>query len=196
MITQVIEILIKGGNKQLVLEIPVPVYGGDDRMNALTNKISEGESFKIGNLNVECIFTPCHTSGHICYLVEKKAVFTGDTLFVGGCGRFFEGNAQQMYEALVKKLCNLPDETLVYCGHEYTRANLEFASTVEPKNSIIMEALTEAKGKSCTVPSSIGREKQINPFCRVEISEELREKWKGMDGAGIMHELRELKNKL
>lgn len=116
-----------GGNEKLVSmfkDNPLQVFGGDDRIGALTDKVKQGDTLKIGNLNVTCYHTPCHTSGHICYFVEgpkgEKAVFTGDTLFLGGCGRFFEGNAEQMYSALIEKLGTLPDETQVFCGHEYT----------------------------------------------------------------------------
>lgn len=115
-----------GGNEKLVSlfkDNKLDVFGGDQRIGALTNQVKHGDKLKIGNLDVLCLHTPCHTSGHICYYVEapsgEKAVFTGDTLFLGGCGRFFEGTAEQMYSALVEKLGGLPDETKVFCGHEY-----------------------------------------------------------------------------
>lgn len=87
-------------------------------------------------------FTPCHTAGHVLYEVNDNkgstpSLFTGDTLFVAGCGRFFEGTAKQMYHALIEVVAKLPQETKVYCGHEYTQKNLEFAQTIEPKNSAI-----------------------------------------------------------
>ena len=93
------------------------VVGGDDRIDEMKQKVAQGDEFKIGNLNVKCLATPCHTTGHICFYVTdvdgtSKAVFTGDTLFLGGCGRFFEGNGLQMNEALNVKLANLPNETV------------------------------------------------------------------------------------
>ncbi len=92
------------------------VIGGDDRIEALTQKVEHGRTLNIGNLNIQCLATPCHTKGHICYYVtqgsDTKAVFTGDTLFLGGCGRFFEGTAPEMNEALNVKLASLPDETV------------------------------------------------------------------------------------
>ena len=93
------------------------VVGGDDRIDEMKQKVAQGDEFKIGNLNVQCLATPCHTTGHICFYVTdsdgtSKAVFTGDTLFLGGCGRFFEGDAIQMNEALNVKLASLPDETV------------------------------------------------------------------------------------
>ncbi|CRL04077.1 CLUMA_CG017190, isoform A [Clunio marinus] len=167
-----------GGNEKLVtlFKDKLIVYGGDERIGAMTNKIGQDDTFKIGNLDVQCHFTPCHTTGHICYFVQtpardSKAVFTGDTLFLGGCGRFFEGTAEQMYSALIEKLSNLPDETKVFCGHEYSLQNLKFANHVEPQNVTIQNKIEWSKAKRAnnepTVPSTIGEEKEINPFMRV-----------------------------
>lgn len=166
-----------GGNEKLVSKFAttLEVYGGDDRIGGLTNKVKHNDSLKIGNLNVKCLFTPCHTTGHICYEVkgpeDDTAVFTGDTLFSGGCGRFFEGTADQMYVALVDILSALPDKTNVFCGHEYTLQNLAFAKHVEPKNQDVINRIewaTEKRGLSVpTIPSTIGLEKKINPFMRV-----------------------------
>ncbi|XP_026728931.1 hydroxyacylglutathione hydrolase, mitochondrial isoform X2 [Trichoplusia ni] len=166
-----------GGNQELVKKIPnIEVYGGDDRIGALTKKVEHNTIFNIGNMVVQCLFTPCHTAGHICYFVttpdeaNDSIVFTGDTLFLAGCGRFFEGTAEQMYGAM-SILGSLPDNTKVYCGHEYTVQNLKFAAHVEPKNEHIKNKLEWAiqrreDGKP-TVPSTISEEKQINPFMRV-----------------------------
>lgn len=105
---------------------------------------------------------------------DYKAVFTGDTLFLGGCGRFFEGTADQMYSALVEKLAKLPDETDVYCGHEYSLQNLKFGNHVEPENDVILKKIEWSKVKrdanEPTVPSTIAEEKLINPFMRVHES--------------------------
>lgn len=168
-----------GGNKKLLQLNPgLHVVGGDDRIDEMKQKVAQGDEFKIGNLNVQCLATPCHTTGHICFYVTdsdgtSKAVFTGDTLFLGGCGRFFEGDAIQMNEALNVKLASLPDETKVYCGHEYSIQNLSFGHHVEPDNEAIKAKLEWSKIKreespaQPTVPSTIGEEKQINPFMRV-----------------------------
>ncbi|CAH2980137.1 unnamed protein product [Chilo suppressalis] len=167
-----------GGNEELMkLHPDLTVYGGDDRIGALTKKVEHNTQFNIGNLNVQCLFTPCHTSGHICYFVtspkedNESVVFTGDTLFLGGCGRFFEGTADQMYKALITILGTLPDQTKVFCGHEYTLQNLKFALHVEPSNEEIRKKIewsTERRqeGKP-TVPSTIAEEKLYNPFMRV-----------------------------
>ncbi|XP_050475089.1 hydroxyacylglutathione hydrolase, mitochondrial isoform X2 [Bombus flavifrons] len=151
------------------------VYGGDDRIEALTCKVKHNDTFNIGKLQVRCLATPCHTSGHICYYItgdqESPAVFTGDTLFAGGCGRFFEGTAEQMYKALIEILGSLPNETKVYCGHEYTGNNLKFGKHVEPENEAIRQKIEwvriQREKNNPTVPSTIQEEKFTNPFMRV-----------------------------
>lgn len=169
-----------GGNEKLVklwTTGELKVYGGDDRIGALNEKIGQDDSFNIGSLKVQCLSTPCHTTGHICYHVTTSeeaapgAVFTGDTLFQGGCGRFFEGSPEEMYEALCTKLSALPDDTKVFCGHEYTLQNMSFARHVEPHSEIIQQRIEWAKlrraSQDPTVPSTIGEEKTWNPFMRV-----------------------------
>nr|XP_014348240.1 PREDICTED: hydroxyacylglutathione hydrolase, mitochondrial isoform X2 [Latimeria chalumnae]XP_014348241.1 PREDICTED: hydroxyacylglutathione hydrolase, mitochondrial isoform X2 [Latimeria chalumnae] len=167
-----------GGNEKLVnLVSGLKVYGGDSRIGALSQKVTHLSSFQIGSLSVKCLFTPCHTSGHICYFVTKPnrseppAVFTGDTLFVAGCGKFFEGTAEEMYKALIEILGRLPPETRVYCGHEYTINNLKFALHVEPGNEAIKQKLAWAKetydNGFPTIPSTIAEEFTYNPFMRV-----------------------------
>ncbi|XP_068380647.1 hydroxyacylglutathione hydrolase, mitochondrial isoform X1 [Eschrichtius robustus] len=167
-----------GGNEKLVkLEPGLKVYGGDDRIGALTHKVTHLSTLQVGSLNVKCLSTPCHTSGHICYFVSKPnspeppVVFTGDTLFVAGCGKFYEGTADEMYKALLEVLGRLPPDTRVFCGHEYTISNLKFARHVEPSNAAIQEKLAWAKEKYSigepTVPSTIAEEFTYNPFMRV-----------------------------
>jgi len=166
-----------GGNEDLVKKVEnLLVCGGDERIGALNKKVTHGDELKIGSLFVKCLFTPCHTSGHICYFVsgsegDTPAVFTGDTLFLAGCGRFFEGNPEQMYRALVEILGNLPDNTRVYCGHEYSVANLKFAQHVEPDNPAVSEKMAWSQNQVSknepTVPSTIAEEKMYNPFMRV-----------------------------
>merc|ERR1711991_356839 len=100
-------------------------YGGDDRIPCLTHKVAHDDVIDFGPLKIRVLSTPCHTTGHVCYFVNdeesgERAVFTGDTLFLGGCGRFFEGTADQMEKNLNSTLASLPDATRVYCGHEYT----------------------------------------------------------------------------
>uniref|UniRef100_A0A2I3H689 Hydroxyacylglutathione hydrolase, mitochondrial n=1 Tax=Nomascus leucogenys TaxID=61853 RepID=A0A2I3H689_NOMLE len=168
-----------GGNEKLVkLESGLKVYGGDDRIGALTHKITHLSTLQVGSLNVKCLATPCHTSGHICYFVSKPggsqppAVFTGDTLFVAGCGKFYEGTADEMCKALLEVLGRASLRArVVYCGHEYTINNLKFARHVEPGNAAIQEKLAWAKEKYSigepTVPSTLAEEFTYNPFMRV-----------------------------
>lgn len=140
-----------GGNEKLVSKFnkSLKVYGGDDRIGALTDKVKQDDVIRLGNLTIRCLFTPCHTTGHICYYIDspngERAVFTGDTLFSGGCGRFFEGNASDMHSALIGKLAKLPNETNVYCGHEYTLQNLAFGKHVEPNNQDILKKIEWCK---------------------------------------------------
>uniref|UniRef100_A0A182FBW9 hydroxyacylglutathione hydrolase n=1 Tax=Anopheles albimanus TaxID=7167 RepID=A0A182FBW9_ANOAL len=152
------------------------VYGGnDDRIDRLTNRVGQDDTFEIGKLRVRCLSTPCHTTSHICYYIETdqdRVVFTGDTLFLAGCGRFFEGTPEQMYDALINKLSALPDDTKVYCGHEYSVQNLRFGNTVEPDNADTKTLLETAQaadleGRRALVPSTIGQEKRTNVFMRV-----------------------------
>jgi len=171
-----------GGNKNLIERAAgLTVLGGDTRIDGVTRQVNHGDEAKLGSLNIQCLTTPCHTTGHICYYVtdqdtNEKLVFTGDTLFLGGCGRFFEGTAEQMYSALVEKLGSLPPDTKVYCGHEYSLQNLGYGAHVEPDNTDISEKISWCKGKrelnppEPTVPSTISEEKKINPFMRVEVS--------------------------
>ncbi|GFU16178.1 hydroxyacylglutathione hydrolase, mitochondrial [Nephila pilipes] len=166
-----------GGNSELVSIKHMEVVGGDRNIASLNHIVTHGDSLQVGELHINCLLTPCHTRGHICYFVKDEsgsppAVFTGDTLFSAGCGKFFEGTPEQMYEALVRILGNLPDDTQVYCGHEYTANNLLYAAHVEPENAVIKSKLEWAKIKRAagepTVPSSIADEKTFNPFMRVK----------------------------
>lgn len=169
-----------GGNKALLDKCSgLRVLGGDDRIDGVTQLVQHGDEITLGGLKIQCLATPCHTTGHICFYVtdsekNEKIVFTGDTLFLGGCGRFFEGTAEQMYSALVEKLGALPPDTKVYCGHEYSLQNLGFGAHVEPGNQEIHDKISWCRTKrelavpEPTVPSTIEEEKRINPFMRVE----------------------------
>ena len=169
------------GNEDIAAKLPVRVYGNaddGDRIPALTDGVREGDTIYVGGLMARVILVPAHTSGHMAYYFEEdRAVFTGDTLFASGCGRLFEGDPIQMMDSLAK-LNTLPEATKVYCGHEYTVRNLEFAQTLEPKNKAVSDKLAWAVARRRdgypTVPSTIGSERSTNPFLRVR-SQELRE---------------------
>ena len=140
------------------------------RIPGIDQQVVEGDVVELGATRVRVLEVPGHTLGHIAYYFEQdQAAFVGDTLFALGCGRMFEGTADQMWHSL-EKLMNLPDETIVYCAHEYTQANAAFAVTVEPDNEALQARAEEIarlrdQGLS-TVPTSIGLEKQTNPFVR------------------------------
>jgi hydroxyacylglutathione hydrolase len=164
-----------GGNEELKKEYPgARVFGfGSDRgrLPGLTDALDDGQRFELGGLGFRALHIPGHTLGAVAYVVDD-AVFTGDTLFVAGCGRLFEGTPAQMYESLNEKLGSLPDATEVFCGHEYTAKNLEFAAHLEPSNAAVRAkaervARLRAAGKP-TVPSTIGEERDTNPFLRVQ----------------------------
>ncbi|XP_035253636.1 hydroxyacylglutathione hydrolase-like protein [Anguilla anguilla] len=192
------------GNEDLVKRIPgLRVYGGDDRIGGLTDKVTDEQELKFGAINVRCLSTPCHTSGHVCYFVweddcsDAPAVFTGDTLFVAGCGRFFEGTAEQMHHNLTKVLGSLPQDTKVFCGHEYTIKNLKFALKVEPENERVKEMLSWARGRDDddkpTVPSTLVEEFDYNPFLR--LSEKSVQKFTGKtDPVEVLRVLRREKD--
>uniref|UniRef100_A0A7N0ZUQ3 hydroxyacylglutathione hydrolase n=1 Tax=Kalanchoe fedtschenkoi TaxID=63787 RepID=A0A7N0ZUQ3_KALFE len=172
-----------GGNDQIKKLVPgIKVYGGSiDNVRGCTDKVENGDKLSLGaDLAILSLHTPCHTKGHISYYVTGKeedvpAVFTGDTLFIAGCGKFFEGTAEQMYHSLCITLGSLPKPTQVYCGHEYTVKNLQFALTVEPENERISQKLAWAQrqrqGGLPTIPSTIGEEMETNPFMRVDLPE-------------------------
>lgn len=168
-----------GGNKELLQEFPdLKVYGhkrDKDRTPGITNLVDEGDTISIGQHQGRFLFIPCHTSGHVAlYFPQEQAVFTGDTLFIAGCGRLFEGTAADMHNNMVK-LTALPDDTRVYCGHEYTVKNLQFALTLEPSNAKAQAKLQWAQDmrakKQPTIPSTIAEEKEFNPFVRVHNAE-------------------------
>ncbi len=163
-----------GGVSELVARYAIPVYGpASERIPALTHPLTEGERVELAacGIALEVFDTPGHTRGHLCYY-GGGALFSGDTLFAAGCGRLFEGTAEQMFHSL-EKLRALPDDTLVYCAHEYTQANLAFAVVAEPQNSDTATRLTEVnalrRAGKATVPSTLAAEKATNPFLRSHV---------------------------
>jgi hydroxyacylglutathione hydrolase len=166
-----------GGNKQLLADFPnlEVVAHASDRVTGQTRFVDDGDELTLGEeVSARIIHTPGHTQGSICfYLEEQSAILTGDTLFCGGCGRLFEGSPQQMYESL-SALASLPAETQIYCGHEYTEANLRFAAAVEPDSSALAERRTRITelldDDQATIPSTIAEERATNPFLRAEVA--------------------------
>ncbi|MFL6857011.1 MAG: hydroxyacylglutathione hydrolase [Allosphingosinicella sp.] len=155
------------------------------RIPTLDRGVAEGDRVTLGRVEGEVIEVPAHTAGHIAYhFASERAAFVGDTMFAMGCGRLFEGSAEQMYASLAR-LAALPAETRVYCAHEYTLANARFAVTVEPGNDALAHRLAaveaaRARGEA-TVPTTIALERATNPFVRAASVEEFAERRRGKD---------------
>ena len=162
--------------------------------------VGEGDVVKVGGLEARVIETPGHTAGHITYwFAADKLAFAGDTLFSIGCGRVIEGTPQMMWESL-KKLRALPDDTRVYCGHEYTLANIKFAQTIEPENATLKARAAEAAKQIAdgrwTIPTTIAQEKAANPFLRADVPEVAAAVGlAGQSAAAVFTEIRARKNK-
>jgi hydroxyacylglutathione hydrolase len=143
------------------------------RIPDVDTTVGEGDSVKVGSLAARVLETPGHTAGHISYWFDQeKLAFVGDTLFSIGCGRVIEGTPEMMWTSL-KKLRDLPGDTRVYCGHEYTLANIKFAQTVEPHNAALKARATQAAKQIAdgqwTIPTTIDEEKAANPFLRADV---------------------------
>jgi hydroxyacylglutathione hydrolase len=165
-----------GGNAELKEATGAIVVGpraDRDRIPLLDVALADGEEYALGDQVARVFDVPGHTRGHIAFwFKESRALFCGDTLFLMGCGRLFEGTPEQMVRSL-GKLRSLPPETRVYCGHEYTQNNGRFALTVEPGNGALVERMRRvdalrAEGKS-TVPGTMGEELATNPFLRYDL---------------------------
>lgn len=169
-----------GGNLQLKQKTGCKIIAAQadwDRIPGIDQGVNDGDAISFGRHKANVISTPGHTRAHIVYhFAEDNILFCGDTLFVMGCGRLFEGTAEQLWHSL-QKLKGLPKETLVYCTHEYTQTNGRFALTVEPENQLLRQRMIEVNrlrsNNQPTVPTTISEELATNPFFR-EDSEELQ----------------------
>lgn len=222
-----------GGNDTFAQEYPnVPIYGGSSGIEGVTVRVHDKEKFTLfkdsAPVEVSCYATPCHTQDSICYLVEdarsndelsqtpaglkegaqgekKRGVFTGDTLFISGCGRFFEGTAEEMNTALNEKLASLPSDTLVYCGHgmclfahtEYTKSNAAFSAAILPKRAEVQALVEDLRGKRnggvTTGIYTIAEERKHNPFMMVN-DPEVQRVAHTHDPIATMQFLRDAKN--
>lgn len=170
-----------GGNLELAQQNPTLKIIGPahdkKRIPGMTHGVSQGDEFEFGEQTIHIIETPGHTTSHIIFYVPSaKLAFVGDTLFKMGCGRLFEGTPQDMFDSMAK-IAALPDETQLYCAHEYTLSNGRFALTAEPNNQDIHAEMKRAqalrdKGLP-TVPTTVELEKKINPFMRAHSAEHL-----------------------
>jgi hydroxyacylglutathione hydrolase len=179
-----------GANPALAARYGVPVIGhpsDSHRLPGFSDPVDEPGPIQVGEYAASVLFIPAHTTGHLAFVFDDPwAVFCGDTLFAAGCGRLFEGTPEMMYQAM-RKLESLPDETLVYCGHEYTQANLRFAAAAEPDNEAVLSKANsvaavraqaaadwhDATPAEMTIPSTIAEEKATNPFMRAPDAAEL-----------------------
>lgn len=169
-----------GGNLALKEKYGLTITGPDQikgRIPGLDKGVSGGDVFRFGAHEVQIIFTPGHTVDHIIYYVpDAGAAFVGDTIFVLGCGRLFEGSPEDMFGSMAA-IADLPDDTQLYCAHEYTLSNARFAVTVEPNNQALLDYIEKAKKLReqgiPTVPTTVAAEKAANPFMRARSAQSL-----------------------
>lgn len=168
------------------------------RIKGLTTLVQDGDIVELTQLDLkfEVMAVPGHTLGHIAFY-SAQVLFCGDTLFSAGCGRLFEGSPAQMWQSL-QRLRQLPDDTRIYCTHEYTCSNLKFALSVEPDNQLAVDYarhcnLLRQQNKP-TLPTTVGLEKQINPFLRCD-NNQLQTKWQQNDALALFTQLREAKDR-
>ncbi|MDC0977104.1 hydroxyacylglutathione hydrolase [Pelagibacteraceae bacterium] len=165
-----------GGNLELKKKYNCKIIGSindEKRIPGIDIKLQNNDIFEFGNIEFKIIFVPGHTSGHICfYSAKEKVIFTGDTLFSLGCGRVFEGTYQQMLESL-NKIKNLPKQTSVYCGHEYTKKNLDFCLKIELYNPFLKDKKIwvdlKMSKKEPTIPVTLQDELNTNIFLRCDV---------------------------
>jgi hydroxyacylglutathione hydrolase len=163
-----------GGNEELAAELGVPVVGHASdrgRLPGLSVGVEDGDTVNVGGLTARCLHVPGHTLGAVTYYFDTpsaRGAFTGDTMFCAGCGRMFEGTPAQMHASL-QKIAALPDDTRVYCGHEYTANNLRFAASIEDSDAVAQASARAAglrsEGKP-TVGTTLVEERATNPFLR------------------------------
>lgn len=171
-----------GGNQMLKEQHGVTIIGPEAdkaRIPHIDITVSDGEIFKFGSYDIHVMHTPGHTNGHCAYYIPAlESAFVGDVLFALGCGRLFEGTAEQMFNSMAK-LTALPDNTEIYCAHEYTLSNGKFAQSVDPENSslnVYMETAKQLREDGIpTIPTTIAREKAANPFVRAQSAKEFGE---------------------
>ncbi|KAK1831557.1 Las1-like protein [Podospora conica] len=186
-----------GGNTELLTTLGnnLDIIGGKD-CQKVTKTPAHGDTFKIGSIAVKALHTPCHTQDSICYFMQDgddKVVFTGDTLFHGGCGKFFEGTGEEMHRALNVVLGALPDDTKVFPGHEYTKSNVRFGLSVLKSEAVKNLEAFAAENKETQGRFTIGDEKKHNVFMRPQ-DPEIQKATGETDPVAIMTKLREMKN--
>ena len=170
------------------------------KIPAVDETVRQGDTVKLGNLSANVIETPGHTIGHIAYWFHAdRLAFVGDTLFSIGCGRVIEGTPAQMWDSL-KKLRDLPEDTEIYCGHEYTLANIKFALSIDKDNPVLAareaQAVRQIEEGEPTIPVTIGDEKLANPFLRADVPDLAADiGMAGKPAAEVFAEIRARKNR-
>jgi len=191
-----------GGNLELKAKTGCQVIAANvdkDRIPGFDKGVDDGDVISIGQYAAKVLATPGHTSGHVVYyFADAAALFCGDTLFSMGCGRLFEGSAEQMWQSL-QKIKALPGDTRIYCAHEYTQANGRFALTVEPENQALQQRMIEVNQlrieNRSTVPSILQQELDTNPFLREDsLTLQRQINRKGGAPVSVFAEIRRLKD--
>jgi hydroxyacylglutathione hydrolase len=178
----------------------VAPHGEAAKIPMVDETVRENDTVRVGSLEARVIETPGHTAGHISYfLPADKLAFVGDTLFSIGCGRVIEGTPEMMWQSLLK-LRALPDDTRIFCGHEYTQANVRFAKTIEPANAALLARDKKVEMlravRQPTIPSTLGEEKAANPFLRADVAQVAKAVGlAGQPAWKVFAEIRERKNK-
>ena len=178
-----------------LLEIKrIPVISGDDRIPN-SELIKDGQEWQVGDFSIKAIFTPGHTTGHYSYYIYSKDehnVFTGDFLFIGGCGRLFEGTAQMMWNSILK-FKDLPKSTNVWVGHEYTASNYNWALSIDPNNKSLADKLDWASSAEITIPSTVQNEMDFNMFLHSDDPRMLK-RYNTADPVNVLTQLRAAKD--
>jgi hydroxyacylglutathione hydrolase len=167
-----------GGNEGIKAATGAPITAPAEaqRVSKVDRIVAEGDRVTVAGADAVVWDIPAHTAGHIAYYFEDEGmIFVGDTMFAMGCGRLFEGTAEEMY-ANMRRIAALPGDVRIYCGHEYTLANARFAAQVDPKNAAVADRLTEVKGLreqgKITLPTTVAQERETNPFVRATNEQE------------------------
>ena len=167
-----------GGNEAIKAATGCPVTAPEEakKVSPVDRVVAEGDRVSVGGAEAVVWEIPAHTAGHIAYYFEQEgAIFVGDTMFAMGCGRLFEGTAEQMF-ANMQRIAALPEDVRIYCGHEYTLANARFAAHAEPGNRDIAARLEKVEqmraAGEITLPTTVGEERATNPFVRASDAQE------------------------
>ncbi|MFN7709986.1 MAG: hydroxyacylglutathione hydrolase [Holosporales bacterium] len=187
-----------GGNQALKNQTQAPIiaHGIDaEKIDGVDIRVHDGENLHLAGMEIQPIHIPGHTLGHTAYHVPTQGwVFTGDTLFSLGCGRLFEGTAAMMHQSL-QRLAALPQETLIFPGHEYTAANGQFARVVDPNNTRLIERLEHLPQTRCIAPVTLALERATNPFLRCHRDEMAQPLGlKGRPAVEVFTRLRQMKD--